>query len=433
MVNQYARVLERRGVADRDALGPTGASIPERVADEFSVNHGIYATRWHGPEFVLIEFDRLRYERSAVIGIASVSSQRPNDRGRVLHRAAFNLSGPDSRSKLARELQKRRPGVPWAAFVEEATQRSWAAFEEGEPVLDLSLSAEQPVVRDLLPGLVPASGVTIFFGDGGVAKSTLMLALCATIHSGRADLIGVEPTARRRVLFLDWEDEAAVHQDRLGRLAGNERIDIRYRRMAGPMADQLDSLRRIVRDEEVGLVAVDSIAPAAGGEPESAQVAMNWFEAARTLAVPIVASAHTTKAGDDTKPFGSAFWHNLARCTWFIKKQRAEVGSDLRLALVNRKNNRGSLQADRAYVISHGARRLRIYRDLAPTPISRAQDPLRFQMRDALRAGPLTYEELASSIGANRDSVRKTASRYVGKLFRLLSVEGITKVALRDP
>ncbi len=64
--------------------------------------------------------------------------------------------------------------------------------------------------------------------------------------------------------------------------------------------------------------------------------------------------AHISKAdGSDQKPFGSAFWHNGARATWYVK--RAEGDSDearVTIALYNRKANLGPLRPAIGYEIT---------------------------------------------------------------------------------
>ena len=56
---------------------------------------------------------------------------------------------------------------------------------------------------------------------------------------------------------------------------------------------------------------------------------MAWMRAFRSLDVTGIAIAHVRKDGANPAeaekyPFGSIFWHNSARCTWFVKDARPD-------------------------------------------------------------------------------------------------------------
>jgi hypothetical protein len=71
------------------------------------------------------------------------------------------------------------------------------------------------------------------------------------------------------------------------------------------------------------------------GPPEAADSAADYFRALRTLNMGSLHIAHVTKAeGGDQKPFGSTFYHNGARSTWFV--QRSEDSGDGRLVVERR-------------------------------------------------------------------------------------------------
>jgi len=64
--------------------------------------------------------------------------------------------------------------------------------------------------------------------------------------------------------------------------------------------------------------------------------------AARQIGIGAMHIGHIGRSGDDQKPFGSVFWHNGARCTWYV--QLAKESPDdrvLQIGLYNRKANLG--------------------------------------------------------------------------------------------
>ena len=102
------------------------------------------------------------------------------------------------------------------------------------------------------------------------------------------------------------------------------------------------------RKRAIDYLIVDSVMPACDGKPEDAEVAQRYFQALRRIGRGSLNIAHITKAGADTdKPFGSAFWHNLSRATWFAKLAETSLdGRTLTLALHDKKHNtRGKLPA----------------------------------------------------------------------------------------
>src|SRR4030095_3093537 len=99
---------------------------------------------------------------------------------------------------------------------------------------------------------------------------------------------------------------------------------------------------RIWRDEEIGFTFYDSVAFACDGPPEAAEIAGRYFRAVREINCGSLHIAHVTKAENaDQRPFGSAFWHNGARCTWNVQTAEPDSNGSLRLALFNRKSNLG--------------------------------------------------------------------------------------------
>src|SRR5262249_36961251 len=147
--------------------------------------------------------------------------------------------------------------------------------------------------------------------------------------------------------LADWELSEVDHWERLGRLFPGDIPPVRYLCCARSIVHEADRLRRWVRDRHLDYVVMDSVAFACAGAPESAEVAMAYFQVVRQLG-PIGSFhiAYITKNGDnsDRRPFGSAFWHNSPRATWFAKLADRDPGGRIsRLGLYPRKWNIGPL------------------------------------------------------------------------------------------
>ncbi len=182
-------------------------------------------------------------------------------------------------------------------------------------------------------GRLDPEGHTMLFGPGGVGKGSL------------ASYWAVELTrAEYRVLLLDHEMHPTEWARRVSSLGGPEaRENILHFSLRGPLTDYAEDMRDIARDGGYTYAIVDSAAVAAPGKAEDSDAADSYSVAVNTLAIPVLTLAHLTKANDARYPFGSVFWHNLARLTWSLTPAQ-----DGKVLLRNRKANNYPYQGRRA-------------------------------------------------------------------------------------
>lgn len=404
---------------------------------EFRAEHGIFTTDWPDPAYARVDFDLLRTERSGdLTGEATVRMTGPGA-GRHVHTARMTLTGTRSRAEVAKQCHARARELTaedWDGIIEVACVRTIEAFRTGEPAI-LMRDAVQPMADgQLVPPFAHAMLPEIVFGDGGTGKSELALALGASIQSGQAYL-GLDVTGTRTVGYLDWEMTAWEHRQRLAALCGPDMPAIVYIPCVGPLREQVDRLRRIARGRGIGYWIVDSIAPACGGEPEAAEVALGYFMALRSLGGGSLSVAHVKKEGKDAdyKPFGSSFWHNMARSTWYAKKQQETNSPTLTLGLYHRKSNLGPLRSPLAFEITFGDGETTISKtSIASAPDLAAELPLRLRMAQLLRTGALSYADIAAALNVKLETVSKTASRYEGHLFTKLTDGGSVRIGLLE-
>lgn len=381
----------------------------------FSAEQGIYRSEWGAPIHLLIETDMVRQERSGdVAGEVTVRSTAPGD-DRHLHTARTTLSGTRARSDLARHLSQRTSRVDLAALMELVERhfvRTIRAFRDGEPAI-LLRDAPQPLDAGYpLAPLAHASLPSIVFGDGGSGKSWLAMLVAASLQAGVPYIDGLAVHSTRNVAYLDWEMSAWEHRQRLRQVTGTEMPPLVYVPCVAPLRDSVDRLRRIARDSGISFWIVDSVAPACGGEPESAEVAAAYFNALRALGGGSLSVAHMTKGGDgaEHKPFGSAFWHNLARLTWFAKG--TETPSGMTVGLFNRKNNIGRLHDPLGISLEFEGDSVRASTsDVAASPVLAERLPLWRRIHPLLRTGPMTLHEIAEELDASVEAVRLSVKR----------------------
>ncbi len=310
--------------------------------------------------------------------------------------------------------------MDWASVLDELAAQVIAAEREGQPPQLLS-AFDRPTPDDMfdLEGLVlPRRHPAVLFGDGGTFKSYLGLYI-----AGYLAQLGV------KVLFADWELDASDHRERLEQLFGADLPPVYYRRYQRPLVDEVEGIRRFITQAGVGYVVCDSVGFAANGAPESAEAATTYFQAVRQFGsgVGSLHLAHVTKpkedAADPMKPFGSVFWHNSARSTWFLKRTTDTTdGDSFSLAVIHRKANLGALRPPVGLQISFEAGRAQLRRiDVADVEEFAKGLPIPMRLRTALKRGALTVGELVDETGAKRDTVEKALGRGKGRSFVCLT------------
>ena len=365
--------------------------------------------------------DRLRRRSGDLHGELSVRSSLPGARTfeGVVSVASLNISSARARQDRAKYLESRTRDAEtdWVGLLEEFAQRVLTAERTGEPAV-LLRDLPRPKPDDILH----VDGFTLLrrhptfvFGDGGTGKS-----LFALYIAGRLDRDGL------RVGFFDWELDPGAHRERLEQLFPGDLPAIRYARCARPFAVEVDRLRRIVRDEKLDFVVFDSVAFASDGPPESAEVAARYFQALRSLGcLGSFHVAHCRGADGAQRPFGSVFWSNGARATWFCTADNTEADR-LSIGLLNRKTNLGPLRRPVGFEISFATDRTDFRPvEVADVPDLAGQIPIRQRMMHLLRRGGLSVADIAEELDAPADTVKKALQRDRGKAFtRLPGADG---------
>lgn len=396
----------------------------------FSFAHGRYTVEWGDPERAILIFDLVRSERSGdVTAEIEVTSTSPAVAG-VIHHARVNLVGTRSRQELAKHLTTRTPGITtdWPSVVESACREVLRAFRAGAPAV--LLRDVPPLSQDetgyALAPLVLSGLPTCIFGDGGAAKSMLALAIGAAIHTGQP-VAGFTPERARRVGILDWEMDGHSHRDRLARMTGEPLPDLVYVRCARPLAEDVDRLRRIIARHELEFLIADSVALACDGPPEAAEVATRFFGALRELGLPVLAIAHVNRSGDTERPFGSAFWHNGFRLTWYAKREIDPTPDTLAVGLFAKKSNLGPMPAPMGLRFTFEPDTISVARtDVADLSDFAIPAPLRVRLAGQMRTGARTIAEMAEALDVPPDSVRKAVERGEGQRF--VRVDGPDRV-----
>lgn len=359
---------------------------------------------------ITFEANRLRRDRHELIGELIVRCKLPGARvvNDCLVTGDFNFSSVRARQDRAKLLTTRagtNGQVDWYAYLEEFCQGVFERERQGDPAQDIWDIPLPPKEDDFaIEGLAfPRRHPAILFGDGGSAKSYVALYL-----AGRLALQGVP------VALFDWELSGEEHRERFEFLFAPQKPPLTYVRCDAPLAQSVERVARIIRERNIRYAFYDSIAFACDGKPEDADVTNRYFRAVRQTEIGSLHIAHVNRSEtNDQKPFGSIFWHNGARSTWYVKAAEPDaVGGTLRLGFFNRKSNLGPIRAPASFQVTFGRDRTVFTRaEVADDPDLALKMSIRQRMYALLRHGSMPIDEIAEELDANPDTVARTARR----------------------
>jgi AAA domain len=210
--------------------------------------------------------------------------------------------------------------------------------------------------RYLLRGIVLAAYVTLLYGDGGVAKSLLALALAVAIAGDSKEWLGREVESCP-VLYMDFELDSEEQARRVYQLCRGQGLDtpsedLLYMSALGhPASEAFTAALEACKEHRVGLMVVDSLGPALQGDAEAARDVIGFFQKsvepfrAEGIAILIIDHQSRLQQGQSYQSkgaFGSVFKTNLARSV--IQAQATERGEGtLTVRLRQKKHNFGPL------------------------------------------------------------------------------------------
>jgi hypothetical protein len=387
----------------------------------------------HGIEY---RISNLRRGRDGdLVGDLSVSSGLigANDVDGLLSEGSFNFSSVPARAaraKLIAQAARTNGKINFLQQLEEVCKHTTAAERTGRPgVILRHVKPAAPHDLHTVEGWkFPTRHLTIVFGAGGTMKS--YLALWGVGHLARNGV---------RVGFVDWELDEHDHSLRDQLIHGADRPDIHYLRAERPLVYELPRIQHWKHDHGLGFLVLDSIGFSTAGKIEDSDAAMAWNRAFRTLDCGGLALAHVRKDGQNPAeaekyPFGSIYWHNSARCTWFVKVSENALtdGRTKTIGLFNRKMNLSAKLPAVGFAIDFDTDRTTFSRiDVCDVNDLADSLPLWQRVREVVRHGPQTIAQIASELNyANVDSLDRIVRRQKNVFTKITGTDGIHRIAL---
>ena len=263
-----------------------------------TVRPGGYLLEWDTPP-ISIESRRVRSHRdgrlTAFIKVKVLGEVSPGH----LHGADFNLASTAARTTLSKVLTERYE-ADWYAILEQLCDYVREAHERGEPVQEIWSHEDPGPLKYLVRPLLPLGHPAIIFGDGGSLKSTIgqILALVVVLPWEHNPLGLVPPAEVTPALYLDWEADEDEFRWRLHAIGAGMKLPatpLLYRRMALPLADDMEAVSSFIADYSIRFLVIDSLGAAAGGDLNATEPCLRLFAALRQLHVTSLMLAHNSK------------------------------------------------------------------------------------------------------------------------------------------
>ncbi len=378
---------------------------------EHTVKGGVHSLTWT-EDGVTATVSRIRedsrYNVAADVTIRLVNSDRPH-----IHEARMQISGTGSRRTVAKHCADTVNSLPWPGIIEDMCVLVIRQHRTGDlPVMVSDIEAP-PELRYQIYPLLLQQQPTLVHGDGGSGKTTLAEFLCVLMDIG-VDGCGLTINPAR-TLYLDWEaDEVDFKQRILAIQKGLDvasKPDIWYRFCMQPLAGDIEAIQKIVAENAIDMVVVDSVGVACGGDLNDSQSIMAYFDALRTLKVTTLSIDHNNKEG---KLYGNVYKTNRARLVWEVKKTQEPGESKLTIGVFDRKRNRGMLQKPLGFQLDFTDEAVAFSR-VEVEDLMQDMSPKR-QIEDMLRQGGMSIKDMLELSGMPdrllRGTLRQNLSRF---------------------
>lgn len=336
-----------------------------------------------------------------------------------LLQTSFNLSAARSRTELAKKLATKYEQLDQEDFdsiLEQLCLRVLQRFRAGEEVVELWGGEEIIAPSYKLAPIIAKDKANIIFGDPGSGKSTLALLFGVILQLPWGDNpFGLGPKASK-LLFLDWEtDHADMAYVLNGLIRGLDlpQFFISYRRCFMRLADDIEPIRKIVEENEIDTIIIDSAGLACGGDLNLSEPVTMFFSALRSLETTSIIIHHTSKEAKRHKsPFGSNYFVVQSRTIYEVKSSQEADSNILHVGLFHYKKNIGGKIKPMGFRFTYEGNVIKVEpEDVKEVPGFAGDLPISIQIKEELAEGPKTVAELAELLDKKQDTISRTMRR----------------------
>lgn len=398
---------------------------------------GKYIITWpvNQGEFITAQVDRIKEHRDGR-ATARVKISAHLIGGRTeLHQGQLNLTAVRSRRELATALASRlnREEINWDQVIEDLCRE--VTEREEETIAAFPLSLVEPAEPTFLAWPVILERLhTLWYGPGESGKTIVALYFALLVQNGLSFL--EEPIQQKNVLYCDWEVDREEAERRISFLVrflqGGTDIKIElpyYRRCILPLVEEASDIAQDIERCNAKLVIIDSAGPACGGDIQSSELAIQYFNALRKICAPTGAASvtltHVTKGEQrDGKlvrfPIGSVYFREYPRMTWELRPQEKRSEEEINIGFFCQKVN-FKKPAPFGLKLVFNENKILVSTTKVEDIITE-ELAVRQMIIEELKGGPLSAKELAERLGT-------TPSTIWVKLSKLKSQGKVTNLS----
>lgn len=405
---------------------------------------------YYVPESIGLHIDRIVESRSTGEVSAELTvAQAPTGH---LVRTRFNLVSMTTRTSLAKHLQTVAPlgknGPTWLQLLERFCIDVLEVIRRGEPLETVGDRESDLVLDYLVRPMIHRGKSTLLFGDGGIGKSTLAVALGVSLGLGRPVFPGWEVKAPGRTMILDWEDDGSTWNDRIRKCAagfGEAAPKLHYQRMRQPLHMAVNDIAAKVAENGIDLVLVDSVQRAMPGRTEGGDASDSFkrlWDALELLETASLLIDHVSKSQEGrTTVYGSTMKNNWVRASYELREDEQDPDDQRtrHLVLLDRKENHAAKAAPVGIALHYSATAWVLGSEEARLGDARSVKDavLWMRVREFLgRVGKASVAEIVDGVGiegTNPDKVIRNALGRKPNLFgREENDDGIVWFLLSD-
>lgn len=397
------------------------------------IKAGLNSFTYNFPELGL----RAELTRLTIDGHGEIGFYLKNGHGDyLLHYAAINLLSTRSQSDIAKRLKPTivDTDVDWEAVLTYISQFTIKELRKGQPVTAIGKKPTTMRLEYLLYPILEEKQPTTIFALGGSAKSLLADFIAIQVQLGIKTAL-MWKARQGNVLYLDWESEYTTHERRVWAIKQGLGITTEetylYRRCCQTLQDDLPTIQKIVSENGICLVIIDSQMPAAGSSNDPAESATAFYNSLRSLECTTLTIDHVPKHNninlDSFSPYGSVVKYNRARSVFELKKSQEPGEDSLELALKHTKHNEGKLLPPIGIKVSFNKDTNEELESITFEPCKVENNPdlaktltIKQLLIGALKEmGKATIKELAEAIERPESSVRAEITRSKGTFVKV--------------
>ena len=355
-----------------------------------------------------------------------IQSLRPEAAGHI-YWGLVTLSSATDRKTVISKLEGFAPREGgWERDIDRTFFDAYERHVQVPHAVDLADVQASIDTEFLFKPTVPHGQITLFLADQGSTKSYLMEYLGLCCATGQPSVFG-PPNEVAATVYFDWEVDERVARRRLEWIArgmglGGVPRGLHYLNMSerGRLVDRIREMRHEVQRLEAGLVIIDSLTFATGGDLNSAEYSAPTMSAIGSLGdgVTKLVSAHPNKASRkddaDISVIGSGLFEFRARAIWLLRREKDKKHT-FNVSMTPRKPFDGIPPQTLAYRVRFESGEHAVHFEQAQIEESweLAQKSLSLseRIRLALQRGSANTLELALQTSSSADAVRRECSR----------------------